>query len=110
MLNFILLMAPAGQGGEAGNPLLSFLPFILIIVIMYFLMIRPQAKKQKERQKMLDALKKGDNVVTTGGIHGKVVGFTDDGKTVIIKVDDNVKLNVERSYINVVMPVGGKKD
>ena len=111
MLNFILLMAPQGQGGQGGgNPLLSFLPFILIIVIMCFLMIRPQAKKQKERQKMLDALKKGDNVVTTGGIHGKVVGFTDDGKTVIVKVDDNVKLNVERSYINVVMPVGGKKD
>ncbi|HID39290.1 MAG TPA: preprotein translocase subunit YajC [Calditrichaeota bacterium] len=111
MLQFILLMAPQGQGGEGGgNPLLSFLPFILIIVIMYFLMIRPQAKKQKERQKMLDALKKGDNVVTTGGIRGKVVGFTDDGKTVIVKVDDNVKLNIERSFINVVMPVGSKKD
>lgn len=106
-----LLLIMGQQGGEGGgNPILSFLPFILIIVIMYFLMIRPQAKKQKERQKMLDALKKGDNVVTTGGIHGKVVGFTDDDKTAIVKVDDNVKLNIDRSFIQSATPVGGNKN
>ena len=107
MIDFILLMAPAnqGQGGES-NPFMAFLPFLLIIVIMYFLMIRPQSKKQKEKQKMLDALKKGDNVVTSGGIHGKVTGFTDNDKTVIIKVDEKVKLNVDRSAISVVNPVG----
>ncbi len=110
MFNFILLMAPANQGGQpAGNPIMSFLPFILIIVIMYFLMIRPQQKKQKEKQKMLEALKKGDNVITGGGIHGKVAGFADDNKTVLLKVDDNVKIKVDRSAINVVNVVGTTK-
>ena len=108
MLELILLMAPANPEQGGGNPILSFLPFILIIVIMYFLMIRPQSKKQKEKQKMLDALQKGDNVVTSGGVHGKVTGFTDDNKVVIIKVDEKVKLNVERSAINVVKTVGNK--
>ena len=98
MISYILLMAP--QGAEGGGGLLGFLPFILIIVIMYFLMIRPQVKRQKERQKMIDALQKGDNVITNGGIHGKVVGFAEDGKTVILKVDENVKLNVDRSAVN----------
>lgn len=110
MLDIFLLMAPANpEQSGGGNALLSFLPFILIIVIMYFLMIRPQTKKQKEKQKMLEALKKGDNVVTMGGIHGKVVGFTDENKTVILKIDDNVKINIDRSAINVVSPVGGNK-
>jgi len=104
MFYFTLLQAPAG----GGSPLMSFLPFILIIVIMYFLMIRPQSKKQKEKQKMLDALQKGDNVVTMGGVHGKVTGFTDDNKVVIIKVDDKVKLNIERSAINIVKTPGNK--
>ncbi len=109
MLEFILLIAsnnPEGQGGS--NPLLSFLPFILIIVVMYFLMIRPQARKQKEKQRMVEALKKGDNIITNGGIHGKVMGFTDDNKTVIVKVDDNVKLNIDKNAIGVVLPVGQK--
>jgi len=109
MFDFVLLIAQNGAEGSGGsNPLISFLPFILIIVIMYFLMIRPQAKKQKEKQKMVEALKKGDNVVTSGGIHGKVMGFTDDNKTVILKIDDNVKINVDKSAVGVVMPVGGK--
>jgi len=108
MLEFILLMAQSGAEGEGSNPFLSFLPFILIIVIMYFLMIRPQAKKQKEKQRMVEALKKGDNIITNGGIHGKVMGFTDDNKTVIVKVDDNVKLNIDKSAIGVVLPVGSK--
>ena len=109
MLNLILLMAPQGQGAQGGNPILSFLPFILIIVVMYFLMIRPQQKKQKEHQRMLEQLKKGDNVITSGGIHGKVAGFTDENKTVIIKVDDNVKLNIDKSFITTVKPIGGSK-
>lgn len=99
MIYSIMLMMP--QGGEGGG-FMSLLPFLAIILIMYFLMIRPQVKKQKERQKMIDALQKGDNVVTSGGIHGKVVGFTDNDKTVIVKVDDNVKLNIDRSAVGTV--------
>jgi preprotein translocase subunit YajC len=91
-------MAPQGAEGGGGS-LFGFLPFILIILIMYFLMIRPQIRKQKERQKMIDNVQKGDNVVTTGGIHGKVMGFGEDGKTVILRVDEKVKLNIDRSAI-----------
>jgi len=98
-------MAP--QGGEGGgSSFMGFLPFILIIVIMYFLMIRPQMKKQKERQKMIDAVEKGDKIVTSGGIHGKITGFTDDGKTVILQVDEKVKINIDRSAIGVVKGKG----
>jgi preprotein translocase subunit YajC len=92
-------MAGGQSGGEGGNAFLSFLPLILIILIMYLLILRPQAKKQKERQKMLDAVKKGDQVVTAGGLHGKVVATKDDDKVLIIKVDENVKLEVERTAI-----------
>ncbi len=101
LINQILLMMPQGEGGGGGG-LMSFLPFILIIVIMYFLMIRPQVKRQKERTKMIEAVQKGDKVVTSGGIHGKITGFTDDGKTVIIQVDEKVKLNVDKTAINLV--------
>jgi len=103
MFEFILLSL---AGGGGGNPILSFLPFILIFVIIYFLMMRPQMKKQKEKQKMLAELKKGDNVVTMGGVHGKVMGFADEDKAVILKVDDNVKVKVEKSAVNLVSPVG----
>jgi preprotein translocase subunit YajC len=92
-------MAGGQSGAEGGNAFLSFLPLILIILIMYLLILRPQAKKQKERQKMLDAVKKGDQVVTAGGLHGKVVATKDDDKVLIIKVDENVKLEVERTAI-----------
>jgi len=93
---------------EASQPsaFMSFLPFILIMVIIYFLMMRPQIKKQKEKQKMLTELKKGDNVITRGGIRGKVMGFTDEDKTVIVKVDDNVKLNFDKGAVEMVLPTG----
>lgn len=93
------------EAPESGG-IMAFLPFILIMVIIYFLMMRPQIKKQKEKAKMLGELKKGDNVITRGGIHGKVVGFTDENKTVIIKVDDNVKLNLDKNAVEMSVPVG----
>ena len=102
---FLLFFQDAGQ---EPSTLMSFLPFILIMVIIYFLMMRPQLKKQKEKQKMLEEIKKGDNVITRGGIYGKVTGFTNENKTVIIKVDDNVKLNLDKGAIELIVPVGGK--
>ena len=89
---------PSGDGG--GNAFLSFLPLILIILVMYLLILRPQAKKQRERQKMLETIKKGDEVVTAGGVHGKVVGTKNDDKVLVVKVDDNVKLDIDRSAIS----------
>lgn len=89
-----LLQANPATGSQT---LMSVVPFVLIIAIFYFFIIRPQNKKQKETQKMIDALKKGDKVVTIGGIHG-VVSSTKE-KTVILKVDDNVKIEVNRSAV-----------
>ena len=108
LLTHILLMMPQGEGGGGGG-FMSFLPFILIIVIMYFLMIRPQMKRQKERKQMIEAVQKGDKIVTSGGVHGKITGFTDDGNTVIVQVDDKVKLNIDKSAINIVKTTGSKE-
>ncbi len=96
------LYAMAGgqsSSGGGGNAFLSFLPLILIILIMYLLILRPQAKKQRERQKLLESVKKGDEIVTIGGIHGKVVGTKNDDKILVIKVDDNVKIDIDRSAV-----------
>jgi len=97
-----LLMAapqsPDGAAGGSGSSLMTFLPFIAIIAIFYFLIIRPQNKKQKETQKMLSALKKGDRVVTIGGIHGTIQSVKE--QSVIVKVDENTKIEFSRSAIS----------
>ena len=99
-----LLQAAAGSG----SMLMSVLPFGLIILIFYFFIIRPQNKKQKETEKMLSALKKGDKVVTVGGIHG-VISSTKE-KTVIVKVDDNAKIEFSRNAIATVIVDKAEKD
>jgi preprotein translocase subunit YajC len=91
----------SGSGGEqASGPgaLMSFLPLIAIFAIFYFLIIRPQSKKQKETQKMLSALKKGDKIVTIGGIHGVIQTIRES--TVIVRVDENTKLEFSRSAVS----------
>ncbi len=99
MLNFILLMgAPAGGQGQA-NPLALWLPIILIFAIMYFLIFRPQAKKQKQHRMMLDALKKGDRIITAGGIYGTVLSVRDKENTVVVKIDDNTKIELVKSSV-----------
>lgn len=82
---------------QAANPLVNFLPLILIFAIFYFLLIRPQRKQEKERQKMLSSLNKNDEIVTTGGIHGTVVNVKD--KTLTLRIDENVKIEVERNCV-----------
>ena len=99
-----LLQAAAGSG----SMLMSVLPFGLIILIFYFFIIRPQNKKQKETEKMLSALKKGDKVVTVGGIHG-IISSTKE-KTVIVKVDDNAKIEFSRNAITSVIVDKAEKD
>ena len=88
-----VLQAAAQQGGILG----MVLPIALIFVIFYVFIIRPQNKKQKETQKMIDALKKGDKVITIGGIHGVISSVKD--QTVIVKVDDDAKIEFTRSAI-----------
>lgn len=95
MMNYILMAQPQ-QGGQV-NPIMSFLPLLLIIVVFYFFMIRPQVKRQKELRKFRDSLQKGDNVITTGGIYGKVAEIKDT--TVILQVDEGVKLKVDKSAV-----------
>ncbi len=92
-----------GAGGEGqGNPIVAFLPLILMFVIFYFLLIRPQQKRQKEHKLMVSNLKKGDKVVTNGGIIGKVLGV--DEKKVVVKVgEDEVKLEFEKSAVSQVV-------
>ncbi|MBO5137106.1 MAG: preprotein translocase subunit YajC [Spirochaetaceae bacterium] len=97
-MNFLpLLQTTAG----AGSIMMTVLPLLFIFIIFYFLLIRPQNKKQKELEKMIAALKKGDKVVTIGGIHG-VVSSTRE-QTVIVKVDDNSKIEFNRTAIATVI-------
>jgi len=97
---FISLLQAAPATGS-GSLLMTVLPLALIFVIFYFFMIRPQNKKQKETEKMIAALKKGDKIITIGGIHGTVSSTKE--KTVIVKVDDNTKIEFLRSAISTVV-------
>lgn len=102
MLNWIVAMAPAQQGGGAGGGsslLTFFLPILLMFVIIYFFMIRPQQKRQKEHSKMLNTLKKGDKVVTTGGMYGEVWGINEKDNKVVLKFGDDLKIEFLRSAI-----------
>ncbi|MDZ4804474.1 MAG: preprotein translocase subunit YajC [Candidatus Eisenbacteria bacterium] len=85
------LMAPS-TGAEGGNPLLSLLPMLLIFVIFYFLLIRPQQKQAKKHSEMLKNVKKGDRVITSGGVYGRVVGVGDNDLTLQIAKDVEVQL------------------
>lgn len=96
-----LLQTAAPATGVAGGGFGMMLPLILIVLIMYFFMIRPQNKKQKETQKMIDALKKGDKVVTIGGIHG-VISSTKE-RTVIVKVQSGSEVEFNRTAIATVI-------
>ena len=94
--------ATGGQTGGGGTQLITMLvTFGLIIVVFYFLVIRPQNKKQKDAKKMLESIRKGDRVVTIGGMHGYVDSVKDDA--VIIKVDDNVKIKFSKSAVSQVL-------
>ncbi|UCE07699.1 MAG: preprotein translocase subunit YajC [bacterium] len=100
ILNFMLLNMGAPQGGSGqGNPMMMWLPIILIFAIMYFLIFRPQARKQKQQRMMIDSLKKGDSIVTTGGIYGTIVGIKEKEGTIIVKVAENTKIELVRSSV-----------
>ncbi len=92
-------LAYAANGGAVGaqGGIMSFLPLIAIFAIFYFLLIRPQQKKAKEHQAYLAALKKGDQVVTNGGLYGTITGLTD--QVVTVEIADNVRVKVSRQHI-----------
>jgi preprotein translocase subunit YajC len=94
-------LSGAGQGGEGGNPFMMFVPIILIFVVFYFILIRPQQKKQKAHQALLTQLKKGDKVVTNGGLYGTVSDAKDH--VVVLKIAENVKVEVVKSAVATVI-------
>ncbi|MDF2925105.1 MAG: preprotein translocase subunit YajC [Paenibacillaceae bacterium] len=93
MFNLASEATPAG-----GNMLITFLPFIAMFALLYFLLIRPQQKRQKSRNMLLANLKKGDKVTTIGGMHGTIMELADD--IVLLRVNDSTKLTFDRSAIN----------
>lgn len=93
----IALAFAQGNGAPAGNPLAGFIPLILIFAVFYFLLIRPQQKKAKQQQEFLKSLQKGDEVVTGGGLYGKITGLTDTFVT--LEIADNIRVKVARQYI-----------
>jgi len=89
--------SPQQPGQAAPNPIMSLMPLVLMFAIFYFLLIRPQQKKQKNHAKMISELKKNDEVITSGGMHGTIVNVKD--KTYVLRVDDNVKIEISKSAI-----------
>ncbi len=82
---------------QAANPLMQMFPFVLIFLIFYFLVIRPEKNKQKEKKEQVANLKKNDSVVSAGGLHGTVVNVKPT--TVIVRIDDNVKVEIDKEAI-----------
>ncbi|MEJ2344730.1 MAG: preprotein translocase subunit YajC [Gammaproteobacteria bacterium] len=97
----------ANAAAQQGNPILGFLPLILIFVVFYFLLIRPQSKRAKEHKEMVANLSKGDEVVTNGGLLGRIVEVGENFVTV--EVADGVQLKVQRQAIGSLMPKGTVK-
>ncbi len=105
ILHPFLAQAPAASPAAAANPLASFIPIILIFIIMYFLLFRPQMRRQKEQQRIVASLKTGDRVVTASGIHGIITNVKDT--TVTVKVADNVKIEMDKSAVTNVVKSDG---
>jgi preprotein translocase subunit YajC len=107
MLVISTVYAQFGLGGPGGanNMLVNFTPFILIIVIMYFLILRPQQKRMKQHQDMVKAMRRGDIVVTNGGLVGKVTKVTDDDQ-IEVEIADGVRVKQMRSMISEVRSKG----
>ncbi|MFH2066661.1 MAG: preprotein translocase subunit YajC [Pseudomonadota bacterium] len=103
MFNLAYAMGTGGAGGAAdGGGFTAFVPLILMFAIFYFLLIRPQQKKAKEHQAMINALKKGDRVITSGGIHGRIT--TVDDTTITLEVAEKVKIKVSRGNVGTIIP------
>lgn len=98
MIEAAYAMGAGSDSGGGPQSLAGFIPLILIFAIFYFLLIRPQQKKMKEQKTFIDNLQKGDKVVTSGGVHGKITGLTDT--IVTLEIADKVRIKVTRSQIS----------
>ncbi len=100
-MDILIAMAPQGGDGGGGSLISTLIMFGAIFAIFYFMIIRPQQKRAKEREKLLSNIEKGDKIVTSGGVHATIVGIED--KTVLIEIAPNVKIKVDRSAIGSVI-------
>ena len=98
MIDIAYAMGTGGNTGEGTAGIVTFIPLILMFVIFYFLLIRPQQKRAKEHREVLANLKRGDTVITAGGIHGKITGLTDT--IVTLEIADKVRVKVSRNQIS----------
>ena len=108
MFALFLAQAPAPAPSGVGSGLFGILPFIFIFVIMYYVVLRPQMRRQKEQARLVAALKTGDRVVTSSGIHGLISNVKDT--TVIVKVADNVKIEMEKTAVTNVVKTDAAKN
>ena len=103
LINGVIMMAPPqgaeGEGGIFGS---MFFPLIVIMVLFYFLVIRKEQQRKKEREAMLKNLERGDEVLTAGGIYGKITAVTD--KSVTVEIANNVKIKMDRNYVSKAVP------
>ena len=106
-MSFLISDAHAQAAGAAPDPFISMLPIIFIFALMYFMVIRPQMKKAKEHRAMVEALAKGDEIVTNGGIAGRIIDLGDAFATV--EIAPNTQIKVQRSAIGAVLPKGTLK-
>lgn len=90
-------MGGSGSEGGGGAPLVQLLPFVLMFLVLYLLILRPQIRKQKAQQRMIDELEKGDRIVTSGGIHGVILNIKDD--VLVVKIAENVKVDISRAAV-----------
>ena len=108
MISMAYAMGQGGQPGASGAGGFSFIPLILMFVIFYFLLIRPQQKKNKLQREMIANLKKGDRVITSGGIHGRITSV--DDSTVTVEIADRVRVKVVRANVAALnTPASGAK-
>jgi preprotein translocase subunit YajC len=96
-MNQLVILMGAPAAGQ--NPVMQFLPLVAIIVVFYFFMIRPQMKKAKEQKKYIEALKKGDKILTIGGIYGKIADIKEDG-TIIMEVEVGSKMKISKNAVS----------
>jgi preprotein translocase subunit YajC len=95
--NIAYAMGAGGAGGEGGGGFSTFIPLILMFVIFYFLLIRPQQKKTKEHRQMVSNLSKGDRIITSGGLHGRITGLSD--ATLTVEIADKVRVKIARGNV-----------
>ena len=112
MINIAYAMGQGGAGGAGAGGFSAFVPLILMFVIFYFLLIRPQQKRTKQHREMINTLKAGDRIVTGGGIHGRITGVSDT--TLTVEIADKVRIKLNRgnvaALVHAASPTGSEKD